>query len=344
MQHMPLLMISEWTSPGPEGSTSPGVVLYLALSFFVCAALPATADDQGEIIWEDWQAPILEVWENWREQRFLVPDPTASFEPVADAYYQAAKVFSGLPLSAIESEGLRAHLIVLNALTFHLLPLHPAEHSGFSVDKAYQQALLTWQELLRREHANSADAELLMQIALGTRHFETAVEINETGKLGLSIPAGVADSDKTLSEAGRKVWLFDDDDHVEVHSYEFPDDLHWVVVSIEGCGFFQRLLHDIHRIRQLEDLLAGSVSWLLPPSPYLEMPLIERARTSKLSIQPIFIHKTEDWPMFDDMTSSPVIRLMRGEKVLETWIAWPEEGGHLLEMTAAWEKHQASGE
>ena len=289
--------------------------------------------------WEEWKAPVVSELENWKERKFL-QHRSASFEPVVKVYRQASDVVSQQPLGSRPVDGLRAHLDLLHDLSFQLPPLPQEEYSGYSLSAAYSEALSIWAELKRRGQYQPEDAQRVVEMAIGVREFDTAIMLNESEGLAFNLPEGVDGDSNSIDPQSFRVWRLTDRNQLKSEQFEFPEGLHWVVSSMEGCGFFRRMLADVSDQSTLRALLDGRLTWLIPPVAMLDLGLVELTNEQGVEVEPIWMHTTEDWSMLGSLISSPAITLMRGEESLHHWVGWPQNGGHLAEMLAAWEKHE----
>lgn len=322
---------------GPVHSGSSGPALVCAASILLACILflpVAEAASRSDIDWDARAASVIEEWEHWRE-RYFSPGETAPFEPVAKAYSDVFAPFSSKPIAQIATRGLQAELKVLNSLSFHLVSLKEAERGGFSLAEAYRRGQAIWGELKRRGDSDPQYAEWLVEMAVGVRDFAFALHLAETAGLTLNLPSGLSASSLGDEGGDYPVWRLDGQERLEMANFAFPEGLHWVVVGTEGCGFCQLFLADVAEEEELT-FVRNRINWLVPPGPYLDMELVDRARANGAVISPLFMHTVDDWPMFDKMFQSPIIYLMRDDRVLDRVVGWPRDGSHISRLVELW--------
>jgi len=328
-------MDSARTEPGTFSPTAiPGLLLACLL---VLAKPAAHAVDQVD--WDEWKAPVFAEIERWFDERGAQNLPI-TYAAVFDAYEQAVTVFVDQPLESIKSDALRAHIGLIHYVSFPVFALPSNELGGFSPIGAYGEALVLWQELKRRGGNRAEEAEKLFDMAIGARDFDRAFALNEDENLGFSLPPGVRSIAHDGTMPGAAIWRLDEEGWLSKDRFVFPEGLHWVVASSEGCGFFQLFTRHFAINDALNALLRESLTWLIMPNPNLNMEYLNEGRKNLVAVEPLWMHVAEDWLMFEELLGSPVLYLMRGSEALDYWVGWPRDMPHLEEMLAAWEANQ----
>lgn len=322
-----------------SGVSGPTALFGMLLLASISAIAPIAAKSPDEYQYEKLHAPILAEWERWADVRLGQGIPR-SYAPVVDAYLGVVSRWMDEPLESRETAAIQSHIGLLWLLSYSVFAIPREDLGGFSPVSAYGEALLLWNELERRGEHRTEDAERLVDMAIGARDFETALGLNESKSLGHKLPAGVHTTTGAQSDSGAPVWRLDEQGWLSKGRFEFPPGLHWVVTSNESCGFSLRLARDVGANAELNELFAGSLTWLISPDPRLDLSLVNEARLHLQNVEPVWMHVIDDWSMFDDLFGSPIVHLMRDSEVLQAWIGWPSAAERVPEMVAAWQSHQ----